>query len=167
MEFRLMGLPLRGARLKAARRALAIKLDAENRDRWIAYESRMERWKTRVEGEKPPKLKLSYELLNDDPMAKELGRLIGVLSDAAVHFTPEFFSHLDVTEQNAGAELFSQYLETDDGEIARHLWMFAAVHLQILRTLDRCADGGFSSASLFVSAMQDIEISALKLKRLP
>ena len=45
--------------LEAARTALAIKLDARNAERWLAYNERLDRWKSRQAGEKPPKLRIS------------------------------------------------------------------------------------------------------------
>jgi hypothetical protein len=149
--------------LEAARTALAIKLDRTNGERWIAYEDRMSRWRTRDMGEKPPNLKIKYDVLIDDEMGKQLACIFGILSDAAVHFTPEFLSRLDFKERDSGTMLFSEYLETDEQEIAHHLKMFAAVHLLILKALDRCCDGGFSAAPSFCASMEFIVTAARAL----
>lgn len=93
--------------LEAARTALAIKINPQNADKWIAYEERLDRWKARQADQKPPKLDVKYEALKGDPLAEKLARSIGNLSDAAVHFTPEFLSSLIFKERNHGNELFS------------------------------------------------------------
>ena len=155
------GLPLDAAAssrraLEAARTALAIKLDLKNSEKWLAYEERLLRWKTRRTNEKPPKLKIDYAAVNGDFAAEKLACFIGMLSDAAVHFTPEFLSHLDFQDRKHGTELFSDYLEDDERTIAHHLKQLAAVHLLILKTLDRCCDGGLSVSPKFPMALQNI-----------
>jgi hypothetical protein len=73
------------------------------------------------------RLDLRYEVLDRDDMGKQLASLVGILSDAAVHFTPEVLLQLDFQERELGTKVFSEYLEADDTEIARHLTMLAAV----------------------------------------
>ncbi len=121
----------------------------------------MERHRARRSGDKPPALKIKYEVLDEDVMGKDLGKLMGVLSDSAVHFTPEFSSHLDFQERDDGKAIYSEYLEADDHEIAQHMRMLAAVHLLILRALDRCCDGGFSATPGFSAALEKIAATAL------
>lgn len=94
------GVPLDGAAasrraVEAARTALAIKLDPKNADSWISFEKRMHRWRLRQNNEKPPSLAIKYEALNGDPLAEALQQQSGMLSDGAVHFTPEYLSRLD------------------------------------------------------------------------
>jgi hypothetical protein len=152
--------------LEAARTALAIKLDPKNGERWTAYEDRMARWSARDDDQKPPQLKkIKYDVLENDAMAAELLRFIGSLSDGAVHFTPEFFSRLDFQSPNDRKHMFSEYLETDEQEIAHHLKVLAAVHVLILKTLDRCCDHGFTANSAFPVAVDNICAAAMLLYR--
>jgi hypothetical protein len=149
--------------LEAARTMLAMKLDPENGARWLAHEERMERHRARKNNEKPPSLKIKYGVLDGDEDGMQLGTLVGILSDGAVHFTPEFYSYLDFQEQDNRTMMFSEYLEDDDEEIARHLRMLGAVHLLILKTLDRCCDHGFRATEGFASAIEKIVEAARAL----
>jgi hypothetical protein len=146
--------------LEGARTALAIKLDAKNAERWAAFEERLSRWEARQEDQKPPKLKIEYEALKGDSLAEKLATFIGMLSDGAVHFTPEFFSRLDFQNRNHGTHIFSDYLEADDQQIAGDIKMLGAVHLLILKTLDTVTDGGLSMSREFPLALQEIATAA-------
>ena len=95
--------------LEAARTALVIKLNDKNAERWRAYRERLSRWKARHANERPPKLRIDYAVLSGHVLAEKLACFIGILSDAAVHFTPEFLSRLDFQERKHGTQLFSQY----------------------------------------------------------
>ena len=80
--------------LEGARTALAIKLDGKNAERWEAFEERLARWNARQGDDKPPRLRIEYDALQGDALAEKLAVLIGILSDGAVHFTPEYLSRL-------------------------------------------------------------------------
>ncbi len=154
--------------LEAARTALAIKLDPKNAERWTAFEVRMARWQSHRANEKLPKLKIEFKVLEGDPLAEELQQEMGMLSDGAVHFTPEYLSRLDFQERKRGTEIHSEYLETDDREIAGDLKMLAAVHLLILKALDRCAGGGLSRSPGFVEGLREIvETAKVLFERYP
>jgi hypothetical protein len=146
--------------LEGARTALAIKIDRKNAVRWTAFEERLSRWDARKEDEKPPKLKIEYEALNGDALAEKLATFIGILSDGAVHFTPEFLSRIDFQNRNHGAQVFSDYLEADDQKIAGDIKILGVVHLLILKTLDRVCDGGLSMSHEFPIAIQEIAAAA-------
>lgn len=164
------GVPLDGVAasrraLEGARIALAIKLDRQNAERWISFEQRMARWAARNAGEKAPKLNLRYEVLDGDELGKQLGLLVGIFSDAAVHFTPEFFSRLDFQDRAGGKKTYSDYLQADDSQIAGHLASLAAAHLLILRALDRCCDGGFTALPEFRQCIRRITTAALEMRK--
>jgi hypothetical protein len=146
--------------LEAARTALAIKLDRQNGERWTAYEERLSRWQARQTNQRPLKLRIDYDVLRGDVLAEKLACFIGILSDAAVHFTPEFLLRLDFQERKHGTVMFSEYLEADEGQIAQDVKMLAAVHLLILKTIDRCCDGGFGASQQFPMALQNIAQAA-------
>ncbi|MFN0168680.1 MAG: hypothetical protein ACKV22_19830 [Bryobacteraceae bacterium] len=120
----------------------------------------MSRWQARQTEQRPPKLKIDYDVLKGDALAEKLACFIGILSDAAVHFTPEFLSRLDFQEGKHGTAIISKYLEADDHQLALDLKMLASVHLLILKTIDRCCDGGLSGSNEFRPALQDIARTA-------
>ena len=142
--------------LEAARTALAIKLDPKNAEKWIAFEVRMARWQSHRANEKLPKLEIKFKALDGDPLAESLQQQMGILSDGAVHFTPEYLSRLDFQERKRGTEIYSEYLESDDREIALAHKMLATVHLRILQAFDRCAGGGLSRCPGFDEGLREI-----------
>src|SRR5262249_46821856 len=77
--------------LEGARLALAIKHDKANLERWIAFEKRMSRWPQRTEGKTPQPFRPELTYPPQNAICEQLGRLVGMLSDGAAHFTPEFF----------------------------------------------------------------------------
>jgi len=143
--------------LEAARVALAIKLDPANAAKWAAFEGRMARWDARDEKQKAPKLNVNFSALKDDPLADKAGLLMGILSDVAVHFTPEYLSNVDFTVVDGGSQLYSDYIEDDQDEIARYLRTLVAVHMTILKIFDRCVDGAFLRNPAYRAAMAALQ----------
>jgi hypothetical protein len=159
------GLPLDAAAasrraLEAARTILAIKLDRQNGEKWMAYEERMSRWQARQADQRPPKLRIDYDVLRGDVLADKLATFIGILSDAAVHFTPEFFSRLDFQERKHSSEVFSEYLEADEHQIAQELKMLSAAHLLILKTIARCFGDSLNGPQQLPIALRGIAEAA-------
>lgn len=146
--------------LEAARTVLAVKLDGRNAERWTAYEGRLSRWQARQTDQTPPKLRIDYDVLKGDVLAEKLATFIGILSDSAVHFTPEFFSRLDFQERKHGGEVFLDYLEAGEDQAALELKMFAATHLLILRTIARCFGGGSGVPRHVPMALYDLAEAA-------
>lgn len=75
-------------------------------------------------------------------------RLLDVLSDSAVHFTPEYFITLDWEERrntSGDGAIFLNYFHRDAREIELSLIYLGAAHLKILEVFDRCLDGWFHS----------------------
>lgn len=81
-----------------------------------------------------------------DPQYDELGRTLGILSDASVHFTPEFYTSLNWevhrTSETEG-EIYLEYFQNGVRDIERHFMTLGAAHGTILKVLDRCYDGWF------------------------
>jgi hypothetical protein len=151
--------------VEAARTALALKLDPENAKRWLAEEERMSRWAARRAGEKPTKLRIDHKSLTGHLIADELQTFMISLSDSQLHFTPEFLFDLDFQPRAGGTETYSEYLETDCGEIAHHLGYLAAIHVTILKALDECANRSFAANAAYAHAIGEIGESVRLLKQ--
>jgi hypothetical protein len=127
--------------------ALAIKLNDENAVQWTSYQERHDRWLKRQQGEKPSPFRVQFKDVKDEPLMAELDRWLGILSDASVHFTPEFYDSLDWDTQvgpDGDGHIFLNYFHRDVREIERHYMVFAAVHGTILKVFDKCMDHGIS-----------------------
>ncbi|MBI3684106.1 MAG: hypothetical protein HY235_27350 [Acidobacteria bacterium] len=134
--------------VEAAKVALAVKLNDDNAQQWVSFQERHDRWIRRQQNEKPGPFHPQYKDLKGDPVVEELDRFLGSLSDAYVHFTPEYYSSLDWEEHrkpDGDGAIFLNYFHRDAREVERHFNMLAAVHGVILKAFDRCFDGGISS----------------------
>jgi hypothetical protein len=69
--------------------AIAVKATPANFEKWQGYEARLKRWADRRAGKKPrpfyPDIKYP-----PNPRLEDLRAYMGTLSDAFVHYTPEF-----------------------------------------------------------------------------
>jgi hypothetical protein len=68
----------------------------------------------------------------------------GLVSDAYVHFTPEYYSSLDWevrSTSSTGGEIRLNYFHRDRREIERQFIALCAFHGRILKVFDRCFDG--------------------------
>ena len=131
--------------IEAAKIALAIKLNDANAMKWVAGAERLERWAARQSNEKPRHLQVRLVDISGDPLMDDLNKFWGVLSDAYVHFTPEFYSSLawetHVDSSGESGQVFLNYFHTNEREIERHYALLAAVHSVILKAFDQCVDG--------------------------
>ena len=133
--------------VEAAKVALAIKLNDKNALQWVSFQERHDRWIRRQQKRKPKRFHVQFKNLKADPLAKDLDKFLGILSDAYVHFTPEYYSSLDWEEKrktDSGGEIFLNYFHRDAREIERHLIVLGAVHGLILKAFDKCFEGGIS-----------------------
>jgi hypothetical protein len=133
--------------IEAARIALAIKHDRKNLDRWARSEERVDRWTARIEGRKPKALRDEVQHPKGHPAGEWLARQLGVLSDAEVHFTPEFLLNRtwDTKDGEAGKKwLKLQYFEGNQRELEGALVLLAGTHGIILNVFDECFDGALS-----------------------
>jgi hypothetical protein len=132
--------------LEAAKVALAIKVNDANALQWTAYQGRHDRWLRRQQNERPRSFVVRFADVQGDPLYERIETDLGILSDASVHFTPEYYSSLDweVTRtNNESGEIYLNYFQRSQREIERQFIALSAAHLTILETLDRCCDGGF------------------------
>lgn len=149
--------------IETAQTALAIKLNDANAMNWLSGAERMERWAARESNEKPAFFKAKLEDVRRDPLMDELGKFLGVLSDAYVHFTPEFYSTLAwetrINTNGVGGQIFLNYFHTDDREVGRHYNLLAAVHGLILKAFDRCVDGRLAGNSEYAPSLARFQMT--------
>jgi hypothetical protein len=151
--------------IEVARVALAIKLNDQNALQWTSYQERHDRWIKRQHGEKPKSFRVEFAGVKGDALIEELDRWLGVLSDAYVHFTPEFYDSLDWDERikdSGDGEIFLNYFHRSQREIERHFNTLAAVHVSILKAFDRCFDGGISTDAEKIAAVNHFWKTAKK-----
>jgi 16S rRNA C967 or C1407 C5-methylase (RsmB/RsmF family) len=94
---------------EAARVARASKHRPENLDAWQSYEKRLARWHAREKNEKPKPLQPGIQDPPCNEFVPQLMERIGMYSDAAVHFTPEFMVGLSWRNE-VGAEIAAALL---------------------------------------------------------
>lgn len=113
---------------------------------WTAYQERHDRWLKRQQNEKPRPFVVRFADVQGDALMERIDTHLGILSDASVHFTPEFYSNLDweVRQTPEGnGEVYLNYFHRSQREIERQFITLSAAHLTILEALDRCCDGRF------------------------
>jgi hypothetical protein len=142
---------------------MAIRLDSDNATRWLAFEERERRWQNRIEEEKPPRLRITYSCVDEDPLGNKLGQFMGMLSDTGTHFTPELLGSLSFEEKKGGRLVFSNYLESDFSIIASELRYLAATHLVILRALAQACNIVDWESSELAPYLQEIASAARAL----
>lgn len=134
--------------LEAAKVALAIKSNDANALHWTAYQERHDRWLRRQQNQRPGPFVVQFIDVRGDALLERINTHLGILSDASVHFTPEFYSSLDWevnrTEDGQG-EIYLNHFQRSQREIERHLIALSAAHLTILEALNRCCDGRFQA----------------------
>lgn len=134
--------------IEVARTALAIKLDDRNAELWISFQERHDRWIKRKQSERPKTFQVRFTSIKGEPLIEELDRMLGVLSDSSVHFTPEYFASLDWEERTVGSEdssIFLNYFHRERREVERGLIFLGSAHLKILEVFNRCFDGWMQS----------------------
>src|SRR6266849_5745663 len=133
--------PITRRAIEAVRLAVAAKADPNVLDEWKAYTTRLARWEARARGEKPKAWAPSVKT-PQHPQLEHLLRYLGALSDASVHFTPEYVSGQQWRAQAEGDHGFVElpFMSSDQEEIERELVMLCSVHLLILSLLDECLE---------------------------
>jgi hypothetical protein len=134
--------------VEAARLALAFKHDPANIQRWLAAEQRTEGWRRRLANEPPDRdgLRLGIKYPTDE-ISETLGKLLGMLSDSAVHFTPEFLDRQSWGNVDTGGETVQVrlgYFAEDQPSVEAGLSHLAGDHFLCLNAFDVCFDHAFS-----------------------
>jgi hypothetical protein len=153
--------------VEAARLALAFKHDPVNIERWLAEEQRTERWRRRQANERPDRdgLRLGIKYPTDE-ISETLGKLLGMLSDSAVHFTPEFLdrqSWRKVDEGGETVELRLGYFTDDQASVESSLSHLAADHFLCLKAFDMCFDHAFSRNTRWRMLLEQTRVAGSRL----
>jgi hypothetical protein len=153
--------------IEAALLAAAIHHDKANLSKWQAFEKRTTRWDARREGQKPKSLHLNIVYPSDEKVERLLSQL-GTLSDAYVHFTPEFMLNLDWRTADTGdgnVSVHLNYFTKDRPQVEREIVTLAGVHAATLDIFDRCYDGCFSKQKRWASLRVLLEARGDRLQR--
>ena len=132
--------------MEGARVALAIKINDANALQWTAYQERHDRWLRRQQNERPRHFVVQFRDVRGDTLIERIDTHLGILSDASVHFTPEFYASLDWQVNRTAdtqGEVYLNYFQRGRREIERQFIALSAAHLTILEALNRCCDGRF------------------------
>jgi hypothetical protein len=150
--------PLTRRAIEAAGVVVAIKHDPQNLERWRAAERRLARWDARLRRTRPPHLKGLGIKYPDHPVLDELRRYEGILSDAFVHFTPEFIAGQTWKHMDHGARILVelQFLEVDQRVLERELVVLGAIHHRILGLFDEYCNRAFSRDQRWCTTSEEI-----------
>ena len=132
--------PITRRAIEVVRLAAAMKADAAIAEQWVAYEKRMARWQARDQGDMPKPLHIPIPVYH--PLVKELMDSWGIISDASVHFTPEYFHSLRWERRGDG--MFLQYFSGEQRTIETAIIELLGAHMMMLRVLDECLEAGFA-----------------------
>lgn len=149
-------MPISRRAIEMVRVAAAVKEDPKSAEEWVAYQQRAARWLARQRGQKPKPLKVNLKVSH--PLVNELMSDYGILSDAAVHFTPEHLASLG-WEQRPNM-LFLNYFIGEQRTMEREIILLVGIHARILRILSHCLDNVFSKDAEWSRLMADLETTA-------
>src|SRR5712692_3000497 len=116
--------------LEMAKVAFAVSYNPDNMTAWLAYEERSQRWQARDAGSKPKPVFPRFDLPTEHANLNTVGHWIGILSDSAVHFTPEYLDGYDF--QRREHDYFLPYFVTNQDDLDRALRTCSACHIVIL-----------------------------------
>ena len=137
--------PITRRAIEAVSLAVAAKAERGTLARRQDYERRRARWMARRTGAKPPRLdsRVKYPASLD-----RIRKYLGMLSDAYVHFTPEFAGGHEWRKDRRGDDVFAElpYMTLDVNLIATELLMLGVLHLQMIDLFNReCFGRAFDS----------------------
>ena len=132
--------PITRRAIEVVRLAAAMKADPAVAEQWIAYEKRMERWQARDQGEMPRPLHIPIPAKH--PLVKQLMDTWGIISDADVHFTPEYFHSLRWEKRED--KIFLQYFSGEQRTIETAIIQLLGAHMMMFQVLDDCLEGAFT-----------------------
>lgn len=149
--------------IEVARFAAVIKTNPKKVDEWIAYDKRMQRWTDRLEGKKPKSFYVDFGEVHPGikPTIDDLMQSVGILSDAGVHFTPEFFHDLDWEKHKESLKL--RYFKKDQRVLEREIVFTSGTHLRILEVIDWCLDGAFKADADWLNLVATLKEKGKKL----
>jgi len=140
------GYPITRRLLEAAKMYLATKLDPRNLERWGKFTERDARWRDRQRGVRPKApIRINYKKVRDHELCDKIDTIVAMLSDMAVHFTPEFYGSLDweIIHPPEGGTQRILYVHRDRQWIDRSFLVLASSHQLVYQVLDVCFEGNF------------------------
>ncbi|MBM4124136.1 MAG: hypothetical protein FJ246_04140 [Nitrospira sp.] len=149
--------------IEIAQVALAVKAKPGNAEKWVVFEKRMARWQARDRGEKPKNLYTELDLPSDHQILNELKKQLGILSDAHIHFTPEFYGSQNWIHSLGRIEL--RYFTSDQRVIERELITLTDIHASIVRIFDECFGHAFFDNSDWMETWKTLEENARLLAK--
>jgi hypothetical protein len=157
--------PVTRRSIEAVLIAAAVKHDPANLAEWQSFEERTKRWDARQEGQKPKPLRPSITY----PETEQVERLwsqLGMLSDAYVHFTPEFMLNLDwrnADVDDGTVSVHLNYFTKDRPQVEREMVTLAGVHSATLDIFDTCYDRTFQANRRWASLRRLLDIRGAQL----
>jgi len=151
--------------IEAALMAAAVKHDPANLTEWQSFEQRTKRWDARQEGQRPKALRPSITYPETDAV-RQLWSQLGMLSDAYVHFTPEFMLNLDWRNAEAGdgdVSVHLNYFTKDRSQIEREFVTLAGVHSATLDIFDACFERPFQANQRWRSLRELLDMRGAQL----
>jgi hypothetical protein len=148
--------PLTRRAIEIARVCLASKHNPDNYEKWLSYEKRHARWKKREADQKPPHLPpIQLDQPKDHPIMNALIRESGMLSDAYVHFTPEYYASLNWKDDRKRdpSTVRLSYFVSDQKALERESLLLAGIHAKIVRLIDECIDNRLSQRTEWQRSM--------------
>lgn len=126
--------------LEAAKISLAVKADPRNLEVWKSIEQRKQRWERRLKGEAPKTFTPKFRNIGSESLYAELQGLIAVLSDFAVHFTPEHLLSYEWVEEPGASGGTDRSFGVDADRVPKEFLMLVGHHRLILHVFDRCLE---------------------------
>lgn len=148
--------PITRRAIEAIRLAAAIKKDPAIADVWMAYDERIARWKARDDGQTPKQLHIRIPV--EHPLVQELMTSWGIISDGEAHFTPEYLHSLRWQKEDGKMSL--DYFSGDQRTIETEIVHLLGAHVMMLRVLDYCFDGAFTTNPEWTNVRDDIKAAA-------
>ena len=134
--------PITRRAIEVARFAAVVKTNPDKAKEWVAFDERMQRWADRQEGKKPKSLWINLGEVDPEikPVIDDLMQTLGILSDAAVHFTPEYF--VELSWEKREDSMYLNYFTKEQRVLEREIVQTSGTHLLILEVIDWCLGPG-------------------------
>lgn len=150
--------PITRRAIEVASVAIAVKADPANFERWQAYEARLKRWADRGAGKRPRPFFPAIQYPSNARL-ESLRGYMGTLSDAFVHYTPEFAAGQDwrKVKRGDGGYLELPYLTVDQRTIEQQFLLLGGIHVAILDLFVECFDFMFAKDGEWAAIRRDVE----------
>jgi hypothetical protein len=104
-------------------------------------------------------------LPDSHPILDDLIGKLGILSDAFVHFTPEYYSSLNWKDnrESEPPKIYLSYFISDQKVLERELLILAGSHAEFLQIIDECVDRYLYKQSTWKSLMSSLYKTGARL----